>query len=208
MCWRFDWWTVHRSITWCADHGCHVHGEIIMSERHHRGYTRRRRDRYETPAWATMVLIPHLHRRPSRIWEPACASGKMVRALKSCGYNVTGSDIADGKDFLHGRTRYADAIITNPPFKLADDFIIRALELTKPVRGLVAMLLRTDFDHAATRRWMFDEHPAFARKVMLLKRIRWIERSIGAPSFNHAWFVWSWTHHGPSEIVYQRRDTA
>jgi hypothetical protein len=52
------------------------------------------------------------------------------------------------------------------------------------------MLLRADFDSAATRRHLFADCPAFAKKVVLTKRIRWIEGSTGSPSFNHAWFLW------------------
>jgi hypothetical protein len=55
--------------------------------------------------------------------------------------------------------------------------------------GKVAMLLRTDFDHAKTRRHLFADCPAFARKIVLSKRIWWIKNSIGQPSFNHAWYI-------------------
>jgi hypothetical protein len=36
---------------------------------------------------------------------------------------------------------------------------------------MVAMLLRTDFDHAATRAHLFASRPMFAKKVVLTKRI-------------------------------------
>jgi hypothetical protein len=64
------------------------------------------------------------------------------------------------------------------------------------------MLLRTDFDHAKTRWPLFSDCPAFACKIVLTKRIRWIEGSTGSPSFNHAWFMWDWWHKGPPEIAY------
>ena len=53
-------------------------------------------------------------------------------------------------------------------------------------RGLVAMLLRTDFDHAASRLHLFSKCPAFTRKVVLTKRIVWFDGPKAAPSFNHA----------------------
>lgn len=62
------------------------------------GYARKERDCYETPAWVTETLIPHL---PAyAIWEPACGSGKMVDALANACFTVIGSDIAAGHDFL------------------------------------------------------------------------------------------------------------
>ena len=57
------------------------------------------------------------------------------------------------------------------------------------------MLLRTDFDHAKSRQHLF-QHPAFSKKLVLTKRIKWFEDSKGQPSFNHAWFVWDYRHKG------------
>jgi hypothetical protein len=83
------------------------------------------------------------------------------------GYETTASD--------------AEGIISNPPYVIADRFITHALHLTEPHKGMVAMLLRCDFDHAAGRRHLFADCPAFARKVVLTKRIRWIEGSNRKP---------------------------
>jgi hypothetical protein len=166
------------------------------------GYERKERDLYETPEWVTICLLPHLP-QSLVIWEPACGSGKMVNALRSGGHAVDGTDIAMGEeaDFLGIKGTGAKAIITNPPYEFATEFIEHALHLTKE-HGIVAMLLRTDFDHAKTRRSLFADHPAFAKKVVLTRRIQWFEDSKGSPSFNHAWFVWDWTHSGPPTLAY------
>lgn len=164
------------------------------------GYERRELDCYETPEWVTDALIPHL-RQLNYVWEPAAGSGKMVRALQKHGLKVSDSDIKSGKDFLDCVPYLASAIITNPPYEKATEFIERALHLMKSF-GLVAMLLRTDFDHARTRAFLFGKHPAFAKKIVLTKRIRWIEGSTGSPSFNHAWFIWDWKHEGPPTLAY------
>jgi hypothetical protein len=179
-----------------------------MSQRES-GYERKERDLYETPAWATEALLPHL--RPLKvIWEPACASGKMVRVLATVA-EVWGCDIEPGAEFVYadflGPTPrvdvdYISAIITNPPYELATEFIERALDRTRHLGGLVAMLLRTDFDHAKTRARLFADHPAFAKKVVLTRRIRWFEDSKGSPSFNHAWFIWDWLHVGAPTLAY------
>src|SRR6187551_3843242 len=77
------------------------------------GYERKDRDCYETPEWVTLALVPHLPARVREIWEPACGSGKIVRALEGAGYKVIGSDLADGCDFLEGGGPLSfDAIIT------------------------------------------------------------------------------------------------
>lgn len=166
------------------------------------GYARMADDRYETPAWVTKSLIPHIP-LGTRIWEPAAGSGKMVYELRRNGYDTRGTDVATGTDFLNATCDWlANAIITNPPYFLAQEFIKHALKLMKEPSGIVAMLLRTDFDHAKTRKPIFGEHRAFAKKLVLTKRIRWIEGSKGSPSFNHAWFIWDWKHEGPPTLAY------
>jgi hypothetical protein len=95
--------------------------------------------------------LPHLPAPPLRIWECAAGDGSMVRAFIIGGYTVTGTDIAEGQDFLCCPAVECDAIVTNPPYALAQEFIEHAMALTRPA-GLVAMLLRCDFDHAASRK--------------------------------------------------------
>ena len=168
------------------------------------GYARVERDRYETPEWASLAVVPHLPANLARIWEPASGTGKMVRALQSLDLDVTGSDIADGADFFAASFDSAsayDAIVTNPPYETAQAFIEQALAFMKPT-GVVAMLLRTDFDHAKGRSHLFAHHPAFAKKLVLTKRIVWFERKGAAPSFNHAWYIWDWEHRGSPTIAY------
>jgi hypothetical protein len=168
------------------------------------GYQRKEFDRYQTPALVTNVLVPHISNIAWRhIWEPAAGEGQMVRELAKHCPNVHSSDIETGIDFLRqGNALATDAIITNPPYALARQFIEHALALTKPTTGIVAMLLRTDYDHAATRQHLFSGCYAFARKIVLTKRIVWFDGPGAAPSFNHAWYLWDWLHDGPPELAY------
>lgn len=167
------------------------------------GYERKERDLYETPAWVTHALLPHL-RRVGCIWEPAAGSGKMIRALEAPGRIVVHSDIETGTDFFNERFAMggADAIVTNPPYESATEFVTRSLALMQNIEGVVAMLLRTDFDHAKTRQFLFGTNRYFAKKLVLTKRIKWFEESKGQPSFNHAWFIWDWKHSGPPTLAY------
>jgi hypothetical protein len=176
------------------------------------GYERVGGDLYETPAWVTHALQPHLP-GAHLIWEPACGTGAMVRALQLWpGVVVRASDITEGDDFLKVERCYQTDIVTNPPYglqgQLAEVFIEHALELTRPVNGRVAMVLRTDFDHAKSRKHLFKDCPQFSKKVVLLSRVRWIPGSTGSPSFNHAWFIWSWQHTGAPTIAYHDDDAA
>jgi len=168
------------------------------------GYERKDNDLYETPDWATRALMPHL-RPMSRgvVLEPSAGSGKMSSVLRE-QYCVTATDISEGIDFLSHSydDLIIDAVITNPPYGLAQQFIERALALTQQTEGLVAMLLRTDYDHAKTRQRLFAACPQFAKKVVLTKRVVWFERPGAAPSFNHAWFIWDHANTQPPTLGY------
>ncbi len=182
-----------------------------MSQRES-GYARKERDLYETPEWVTEALLPHLPALRA-IWEPACGSGKMFRVLEKVS-EVYGSDIEPTDGFLEGdflnpfwSIHYpVTAVITNPPYEYAQEFCEQALRKMEHCAGLVAMLLRTDFDHAASRKHLFRGCPAFAKKLVLTKRIVWFTEADGkpkaAPSFNHAWFIWDWKHEGAPTLAY------
>lgn len=182
------------------------------------GYVRKERDAYMTPRWVTDVLIDDLEAarmlpRPPyatddtlAIWEPAAGIGQMASALTNRGYDVICSDIAPGPGvgFQHDFTvrempilmpAKAGGIITNPPYDQAEAFVANALDLMAAEGGLVAMLLKVDWDSAKTRRRFFADCPAFARKIVLLDRIHWFdpEPDKAGPSENHAWYVWDWT---------------
>lgn len=185
-----------------------------MSQRNS-GYERKPHEQYDTPEWVTHTLVQVLHERYPRlvVWEPAMGAGKMVQALRERSWwTVHGSDIQQCVDFLQAQP--ADdynAIITNPPYsrRLSEAFVRRALDLMRPVNGLVAMLLRVDFDSATTRADMFADCPAWSKKIVLRKRIMWFVppprpdgKKPAGPSENHAWYVWDWKHQGPPTIVY------
>lgn len=175
------------------------------------GYARKERDLYETPEWVTEIICHYAGPTgDGYIWEPACGSEKMVRVLRRY-YDVFATDIAQDNSLNFLETKQPPQvncrrIITNPPYELATEFCEHALRLMEPVNGRVAMLLRTDFDHAKSRSHLFGNCPAFAKKVVLTKRIVWFEPEPGAkgksPSFNHAWFIWDWAHEGAPTLAY------
>jgi hypothetical protein len=171
-------------------------------------YERRKLDDYPTPPEVTRALFDNVKFGPT-IFDPACGRrNRIVAVALNLGKRAYGKDIATGQDFLTHEYQLAKDvdITTNPPYgnrrgTLALQFIERALELTKPHRRRVAMLLPIDFDSGKTRAHVF-QHPAFAMKLILLDRIRWFNGQSG--STNHAWFIWSWRHRGPAIIKYAR----
>lgn len=181
------------------------------------GYERIEGDRYYTPAWVTNALLS-VEMFHGLTIDPAAGGWHLVDAMRACGSLCEGFDIApdpgmvggwQAKDFL---TWCADSdcrnIVTNPPYgkggRLAVAFIEKALADTVRAGGKVAMLLRIDFDSASGRRKVFGDHPAFAAKYALTKRIRWanLPQAASGPTDNHAWFVWDWARRRDSARAY------
>jgi hypothetical protein len=179
------------------------------------GYERKARDFYPTEPWVTEALCRDVEfDNRGILWEPACGDGRMAKVLDRWHAAVIASDIADygygepGHDFLSigavhwlGETHAGRiaAIVTNPPFDLAVQFIQRALELTKASQGKVAILQRHEFDAPASNRPLFRS--PFAAKLILHKRPRWVDGPDAAsPRFPYAWYLWDWAHQGPPEL--------
>lgn len=199
-----------------------------MSQRRS-GYARKAHDLYETPAWVTDVAARHLienegvNPRTECVLEPAAGNGKMVRQLREHGFRrIAATDLVDrpgldrvidfrhlARELLEGqRENLPGLIFTNPPYAkgLVDEFIKAALEVTRPRLGVVAMLLKVDFDSGKTRREIFDGHPAWGTKLVLLDRITWFGSAGVDPSVNHAWYVWNWQRMGRSRREREPRD--
>jgi hypothetical protein len=112
-------------------------------------------DDFPTPPWATRALLEHVipdrHLARRAVWEPACGEGHMAKVLAEYFRRTYASDIfpygyGEVIDFLAPQVlRDTDWIITNPPFRLAEAFALKALSLTKIG---VALLVRTVFKHA------------------------------------------------------------
>jgi hypothetical protein len=168
------------------------------------GYARRERDAYYTPSWVTRALVSKIYFQGG-IWEPAAGRGDLSAVLRDAGYRVIESDIAWSQpvDFLLQQSLPGNvgSIVTNPPFDRIEAFIRHALELARPVDGMVAMLARNEFDCAVGRKDLFDR-PPFAMKVVLTKRPRWSELNIASPRHNFSWFVWDWQHTDDAVLRY------
>ena len=128
--------------------------------------------------------------RPA-VLEPACGTGRVVRALEAEGYYVTDRDIQMGHDFLE-RTEWHGSIVTNPPYRngLAEKFVRHALYLTdRPI----AMLVRTGFLNSQGRCRLFHEHPP-TTVLYVSPRVRFFRADgtrISGQAHDHCWVVWN-----------------
>ncbi|WP_414461779.1 hypothetical protein [Hyphomicrobium sp. DY-1] len=181
-------------------------------------------DFFPTPPWSTRALCEVVLGGTGALqnlscWEPAAGEGHMSDVLAEYFRDVFASDIWDyGRG--HGIGAFAaensglvddlarcpfrpDWIISNPPFNLAKDFVIRGLE--EASTG-VAMLLRTSWLEGRDRyETIFRDRPpttvaVFAERVPMVKG-RWDPKASTATSY--VWFIWEREHFGtPSRIVW------
>ena len=96
---------------------------------HNANNDRNENDFYETPLDAIEDLIKH-EKFNGNIWECSCGNGAISKPLIDYGYKVYSSDLIDrgyGEqlDFLKSDL-VADNIITNPPYKISLDFVLKA----------------------------------------------------------------------------------
>ena len=146
---------------------------------------RRALDFYPTPPECTIALIEFLKLKPSIIWECAAGEGAISKVLEKYGHTVISTDIITGDDFLKTQ-RECEAIITNPPFNLSEQFIEKALA-DAPI---VAMLLKSQYWHAKKRSRIFlNKAPTYILPLTWRPDFMNGERG-GAPTMEVAWTVW------------------
>jgi hypothetical protein len=168
-------------------------------------------DFFPTPPWATRALIEDVlrpegllpHGRAGTVWEPACGGGHMARVLAEAFQHVFASDVHDwgygdrrDLDFtdirqMPGRPAHFDWIITNPPFRAAEDFLVRALAVASSGVALLVRLqwLEGSFRYAGifsgTRRPRIVA--PFAGRVAMIEGA-WDPQASSATAY--CWVVW------------------
>lgn len=168
---------------------------------------REENDFYPTPQYAVTKLL-ELEKFDGSFWECACGEGDITKALNNFGYNdVYSSDLIDrgfGEspiDFLKYDGKKFDNIITNPPFKFAQEFV----EISKKFANQkIAMLLKTTFLESASRYNMFKdtEFPLktvyqFSKRLTIYKNG---EKMKNSGMIAYAWFVWDKSYKGNPQI--------
>jgi len=166
----------------------------------------RKDDLYETPPEAVHALLS-VEPLPLTIWEPACGPGSIVEVLRETGRSVIATDLIDyqcpdsaaRRDFLM-ETKAPDgvpAIVTNPPFKLAEQFVRKARTLCPQVY----MLLRLAFLESERRTDILESGDlarvhVFRKRLPMMHRDGW-QGPRNASFMAFAWFVWDQKHKGP-----------
>lgn len=160
-------------------------------------------DFFPTPPWATRALCEWLQTIEGAklydmtAWEPACGADDMARPLREFFARVLSTDVhdygfGDRLDFLWPTPGLStrDWIITNPPFRLGEQFATAAVARAR--RG-VALLVRTAFLESA------DRYDALYRPAPPSDILQFVERvpmfkgrldRHGSSATAYCWLVW------------------
>lgn len=181
-------------------------------------------DFFPTPPWATRALCTYLQGvlgqdalRQQTVWEPACGRGDMARPLGEFFGKVYASDVHDYstefsdqasiQDFLidwdippQFQTSPPEWVITNPPFRLAQEFVDRSFERASKA---CAMLVRTSFLEGVGRyRALYSKRPPFT-VLQFAERVPMFRGRLdpkGSTATSYCWLVWVRDYSGPTEF--------
>jgi hypothetical protein len=159
-------------------------------------------DDFPTPPWATRALCEWLNRKGEDIAsfncrEPAANRGHMVAPLREYFHRVEASDVHDYgvgfpvQDYLFGpEPEPVHYTITNPPFRLAEQFIER---MSATSEFGFAVIVRAAFLESVGRfERLFSRNPPshvlqFTERVVMHKGCLAPE---GSTATAYAWLVW------------------
>jgi hypothetical protein len=159
-------------------------------------------DDFRTPPWATRALIEHILGDKEGLTkmtclEQACGAGHMAKVLKEYFGEVTAADaysygygpIRDYLTYPYENNDF-DGVITNPPFRRAEEFVLRSFRIAR--RG-IAILARTVFLESLGRyNAIFREKPP-TKLAQFVERVPMVKGRLdgkATTATGYAWFVW------------------
>lgn len=168
-------------------------------------FKRRKNDHYPTIDTRCVDALLHFvpHTNTEGIVDVCAPQGSaIIDYLKSLGISAWGIPDAFSNDGIDS----AKSIVTNPPYDISvvDKIIYHQIERLKQPNGLemVAMLLRTNFDHAIGRKEMFSENKYYWGQIKLCFRPWWTKSRRMPPFHNFVWHIWTHMPHYEKRVVY------
>ena len=146
---------------------------------------RRKSDFYETPYSLTWLLLEK-EKIEGSILEPACGNGAISKIVGGTAYDIE-------KNFLIENRKY-DTIITNPPYSIVYEFILKAKQVANKK---IVFLLPLSYLHGKKRFdniWTDKDFPlariyVFTRYPMLGEHLR-EDGKHNTGMMVYAWYIW------------------
>lgn len=173
---------------------------VTLGASNHTANEREENDFYATEPKALELLLD-IEEFDPYVWECACGKGHLSEVLKKRGYIVKSTDLIDrgygegGVDFLQSNEPHNGDIITNPPYKYAQEFVEHALEII-PDGQRVAMFLKLTFLESKNRKEMFKKYPpeyiyVSSSRLQCAKNADF-EKHLqnGGGAMAYGWYIW------------------
>lgn len=188
----------------------------ILGASNHTDKERQNEDYYATDPITIDKLVKAI-KLPKFIWECACGERHLSNRLVELGYNTFSTDLIKRcekmvqVDFLETTIKNRPfikkmAIVTNPPYKYAKEFVLKALELLYDGE-LCCMFLKLTFLEGKGRyKDLFSKYPpkkvlVFSERVLCAKNGDFEGMKQGGGSaVAYAWFVWEKGFNGKPTI--------
>lgn len=162
----------------------------------HSEWEREANDYYATEPKAVKLLL-ELELFNNNICEPACWEWHISKYLIEQWYNVHSSDLVDRwywetADFLDFNMCVNMDIITNPPYKIADKFITKWLDILDKWSKM-ALFLPIRYLEWKARKKIFQNNPPKKVRVSssrLKCAMNWEFEKMTGSAVCYAWFVW------------------
>lgn len=177
----------------------------------HTDKERQSEDYYATDPIAADLLLKE-ETFCNKIWECASGENHLANVFKKHGYTVRTSDIikrteeTEVYDFLSSENVQWDGdIITNPPYKMATDFIYKSLDIINK-GNKVAMFLKIQFLEGKERKKLFTKFPpkvvyVSSSRIMCAKNGDFEDMIAGGGSaVAYAWYIWEKGYTGDTII--------
>ena len=145
------------------------------------------------------------------VWECACGDGCLAKRLNEYGYNAFASDLVErgygysGIDFLSIKARWPGDIVTNPPYKYAQEFVEHALELVEDGNKVI-MFLKLTFLEGKKRKELFRKYPpkyllVSSSRILCAKNADFDRmRAGGGSAVAYGWYVWEKGYDGETVL--------
>lgn len=163
-------------------------------------------DYYATDPLAIDKLLS-VEQLSQNIWECACGEGHLSKRLSEKGYSVWSTDIVDrGYENFNGEQDFLTStkepfkgdcdIVTNPPYKFAKDFVLKALSQLSDGHKACFFLKLTFLEGKDRYLNLFSEHPPksiyiFSERIMCAKNGDFEQMKKGGGSaVAYAWYTW------------------
>lgn len=157
---------------------------------------RRAGDFYQTPPSMTQQFLQVLSVAEFPVLEPARGKGAIENVIRSeyPGKQVEAYDIVEGVDFLEEKRQFQE-IITNPPFSLSIEFILKCKEVAT---SRFSLLMPIDYLHGIDRYrrvfsvkdgWRLAWIHVYTRRAMMSDHIREDGR-YKTGMITWAWYTW------------------